>query len=342
MPLKVIKFVAGGGKTSFSRKFLEENSRCIYLAFNNKVVDDISYNGYLSKTIDSFFVSYLIPKLFTFVPIVSNDSKIHYHLTDELPKYLKGVSNIHIKSDGVIYNKNKKTEFSLDIPNTKLQNETNKSNIAFIKWIFSKDSLNITDQLRAELCQYLISNFGDKIVELVEARFNFLIIDEAQDLNGFRENFAKLISNGNLNLILLGDDNQNINNGGKWFDSLIADETKTRSYRCPEGVCKWVRERLNIQIFGNEGSGKVFEISNDELYKLDDHKRVLLYMAANGNLKDIMNEWKGPKLTIKKAKGQTINEDIVIIGKTMNKKNMYTAITRTTKCVYITAKLNKD
>lgn len=342
MSSRVIKFVAGGGKTYWAREFIKKNYNGIYLAFNNKVVDDITYKGYLSKTIDSFFVSYILPKLFTLIPIIGNDSDIQYCASETLPNHLKGVMNLHIKPDGVIYNKTQKTKFNLSIPNSKLQLEKQKTNLNLVKKVFTIKTLNLTDQMRADLCEYCILNYGDKIVELIESRFNYVIIDEAQDLSGFREDFAKLISNGNLNLILLGDDNQNINSGGSWFRDLNPNETKTKSFRCPEGVCEWIREKLDIEIFGTEKIGKVYEISNEELSKLDNQSRVLLYTAAQGNLKNTIEQWCGPKLTIKKAKGQTINEDIVIIGKFMNKKNMYTAITRTTKSVYITAKLNNN
>lgn len=43
--------------------------------------------------------------------------------------------------------------------------------------------------------------------------------------------------------------------------------------------------------------------------------------------KEIIKNWKGKK-TIKKAKGQIIKNDIVIIGESLNVKNLYTAITR--------------
>ena len=69
----------------------------------------------------------------------------------------------------------------------------NFTNSQFIKYIFGRDSLNITDQLRAELSFYIIKQYGDKIIEFLASRFSYIIIDEAQDLKAYREEFAKLL-----------------------------------------------------------------------------------------------------------------------------------------------------
>ena len=342
MSLKVIKFVAGGGKTTCSKEFIRENSNVIYLAFNNKVVDMISCEGFLSKTIDSLFVSYLIPKLIPLIPIIADKCEINYCDSKNLNNRLKGVLNIHIDKKGNLFNKKKGIGINLKIKNCELHKiNDNKSNIKFLKYIFSKNKLNLTDQLREELCSYVISEYSKYVKSFIEKRFSYIIIDEAQDLYGFREEFARLVSESKCNLILLGDENQNINKGGKWFKELKATKYKEYSFRCPEENCKWIRENIGINIFGNNNRGGVFieELCNIE--KLDDYNKTLLYTSLNETIKKIVDNRKGPKITIKKAKGQTINQDVVIIGKTMSSKNLYTAITRTTKIAYITVKLSK-
>ena len=45
--LRIIKCVAGAGKTTDSIKYLKEHSNGLYLAYTNSVVDDIKYKGYL-------------------------------------------------------------------------------------------------------------------------------------------------------------------------------------------------------------------------------------------------------------------------------------------------------
>ena len=340
MSLEVIKFVAGGGKTTYSKKIIIKNKNVIYLAFNNKVVDMISNHGYLSKTIDSLFVSYLIPKLIPLIPIIANKCEICYCDSNNLNKNLKGISNIHIDKNGNLLNKTKGIGINLKLRNEELHNIKNdRSNVKFLKYIFSKNRLNLTNQLREDLCSYIISEFPLQIKTFIEKRFSFVLIDEAQDLFGFREVFSKLISESKCKLILLGDENQNINRGGEWFNSLKATIFKENSFRCPEENCKRIKNNIGIKIFGNNNEGGVFYKLLSEIDKLDDCNKTLLYSSLNKSIEKIVEKWKGPKMTIKKAKGQTINQDIVVIGKTMNSKNLYTAITRTTRFAYITVKL---
>lgn len=342
MSLEVIKFVAGGGKTTYSKEFIRNNTNVIYLAFNNKVIDMISSQGFLSKTIDSLFVSFLIPKLIPLIPIITDKCEINYCDPNSLNKNMKGVSNIHIDNKGNLFNKTKKIGINLKLENYKLHNiENDRTNIKFLKYIFSKNKLNLTDQLREELCSYIICEFSKYIKSFMEKRFSYIIIDEAQDLFGFREEFAKLISESKCKLILLGDDNQNINRGGRWFNELEATKFEKNSFRCPEENCKWIRDNIGIDIFGNNNKGGVFVKTFCDIDELNDCDKTLLYTSLNKSIRKIVENWKGPKLTIKKAKGQTIDQDVVVIGKTMNSKNLYTAITRTTKIAYITVKLSK-
>lgn len=56
MNSKVIKFVAGAGKTTYSEEYMSKNKNGIYLAFNNSVVDELKNKGYLCKTIDALFL----------------------------------------------------------------------------------------------------------------------------------------------------------------------------------------------------------------------------------------------------------------------------------------------
>ena len=62
MNSEIIKYVAGGGKTTYSANYLKNNKNGLYLAFTNSVIEDVSKKGFLSKTIDSLFISFIIPK----------------------------------------------------------------------------------------------------------------------------------------------------------------------------------------------------------------------------------------------------------------------------------------
>lgn len=333
MNSQVIKYVAGGGKTTFSINYLKENKNGLYLAFTNSVITEVKNKGFLSKTIDSLFVSFLIPKLCSLIPIISSCSKITFVDVDKLPSYLKNVSQIRIDEDGKIYNQKKIQNIDVNEKNDLLHLKGSFPNSKAIKYIFDKNKLRLTHELRAGLCEYMIKNYPDRILELLSDRFNYIIIDEAQDLNGYREKFAELIHLSSIKTIILGDDNQNINGGGEWFKDLEADKIEYNSYRCPETNCEWIRNNLKIKIYGNSNLSSFNIIGYSELEKYNDGEKFLLYCSKTKQNKMIIENWNGPKDTIKSAKGSTIDKDIVIIGKKLNCQNLYTAITRTTKNV---------
>lgn len=339
MNSKVYKYVAGGGKTTFSVDYLGKNKNGLYLAFTNSVVEAVSRKGYASKTIDSLFTSFIIPKFCCMIPLISNCSKISFVDNNKLQEYLKNVSQIRIDEDGMIYNRGKKIDVNLDVSNKTLHEMVDFPNSKALKYIFGKNSLLINHELRSGLCEYIIKKYPEKIIELLKYRFDYIIIDEAQDLNGYREKFAELLYKSSLKLIILGDDNQNINSGGKWFEKLPVYKNYDISYRCPETNCKWIRENLDIQITGNSNKSTIERISYDYLKQLDNNEYYLLYHSAQGKNKEIVDNWRGQKDTIKSAKGSTIEKNIVIIGKSLSKKNLYTAITRTTKSVLFTSEI---
>lgn len=338
MNSEIIKYVAGGGKTTYSANYLKNNKNGLYLAFTNSVVEDVSKKGFLSKTIDSLFISFIIPKLCCIIPLASNCSKVTFVENDKLPNYLKNVSQLRLDENGNIYNKSKKLDVNINTSNEFLHKMSDFPNSKAIKYIFDKNCLRLNHIFRSELCEYIIKTYPNEIIELLSDRFDFIIIDEAQDLSGYRETFANLLYNSHIKTIVLGDDFQNIINNGIWFEKLIADKYETKSHRCPETNCKWIRDNLNIEIYGNSNSSIFAIINYNEIKQYDDGEKFLLYFAQSPKNKEIIRNWSGPKDTIKSAKGKTINRDIVIIGNKMSDKNLYTAITRTTKNVYSTIK----
>ncbi len=344
MNSKVVKFVAGGGKTTLSKEIIKSNSNGLYLAFTNSVVKEINDEGYLSRTIDSPFQSFIIPKFTSLIPLIATGSKIISYESAELPDYQKGVANIWLDLDGNLYNKSKKLSINLNTSNKILHNMDSKDSIGFVKMIFRTNELRLTHEFRSNIALYLITNYSKEIINILNKRFDFIIIDEAQDLKDYREKFAKALYDSQIKLVLFGDDNQNINGGRNWFETLAANEMKIESHRCPENNCKWIRENLDVRINGNKNFSEFRIITYEDVLNYDDGKQVLLYVAYRGNdNKKIIDSWKGPKNTIKSAKGSTIDNNIVIIGSSLNKKNYYTAITRTTKNVYSTiSKITKS
>lgn len=345
MNSEVIKVVAGGGKTTESEKILKKESNGLYLAFNNTVVEELRLKGYLCKSVDSLFASYIIPKFVSTIPIIANGSKVTFIDSDSntLPPRLKGIGNLTIDKQGNIFNRNLKTIFNLNILNESLENMKNEKNYPLIKHIFNKNEFRLTHKLRSDISLYLIENYGDEVIDILKTRFTYIIFDEAQDLKKHLESFAKLVYESDLKSYFLGDDSQNINGGGKWFEALFPTKTLNYSHRCPENNCRWIRENLQIEIYGEDRPEcNIFKINDDDVLKYDDGNTVLLYDSCRGEYKSIINGWKGKKLTIKSAKGKTIEDNIVIVGKSMNVKSYYTAITRTKKNVFTTiSKINK-
>lgn len=336
MNATIIKIVAGGGKTTESEKILRHKDNGLYLAFNNEVVNEMRLKGFVCKTIDSLFSSFIIPKFTSLIPIIGNGSKITYVETERLPIQLRGIGNLCIDVYGNIINKEKITGFNLGVTNAQLHNMKNMTNLSTVKFIFGTDELRLTHKLRSNLIDYIIEKYPNEIIDILQSRFSFIIFDETQDMKNHLENFAKLIYSSNIESYFLGDDYQNINGGGRWFEELSARRTLTYSHRCHENNCKWIRNNLKIDIYGNVSLSEFIEITLDEALLYDNGKRVLLYSAASGSIKNIVSQWKGRKYTIKGVKGKTLEEDIVIIGRTMNKKVYYTAITRTKHSVFTT------
>lgn len=337
---RVIKCVAGSGKTTNSIKFMKSNKNGLYLAFNNKVVNEISNAGYLGLTIDSLFFSYILPKMLTFIPLAANCKGVVLNqesIRESIQE--KNARNISFNLDGTIRNQTSVVNATLNDTVASIATR-NFPNCGALKYIFNNE-LNVTYDQAGALGGFLINKYPEQILWILRSRFDYIIIDEAQDLKpGFREDFAKLLYDNDFPIRLLGDSNQNINGGGDWFAQLDPDEEKNQSYRCPEGVCEWIRRVVGVDIHGKGSDGIVRKVTVETIKDLDNGKRTLLYYAKRNN-NEYIDNWSGEIYTIKKAKGLTIDQDIVILANDLKTNNLYTAMTRTTSNVYMTVtKLN--
>jgi hypothetical protein len=198
------------------------------------------------------------------------------------------------------------------------------------------DSTRLTHQQRGQLADYIINNYPNQLISIMAKRFSYIIIDEAQDLSGYRERFSSLLYDSDIRLRILGDDYQNINNGGNWFKDLSPFKTRNRTFRCSDVLCEWIRRELEIDINGLSTEANIVLINQADVLSYDNGERVLLYKSRTKKFEEIIDNWTGKTDTIQSAKGTTIYADIVIVGDSLNKKNMYTAITRTTKSAYYT------
>ncbi len=337
---RVIKCVAGSGKTTDSIKFMKSNKNGLYLAFNNKVVNEMSNAGYLGLTIDSLFFSYILPKMLTFIPFAANCKGVVLNQeTTRESVQKKSARNIKFNPDGTIKSRTSVVNATLNDTVASIATR-NFPNRYALKYIFNNE-LHVTYDQAGALGGFLINKYPEQILWILRSRFDYIIIDEAQDLKpGFREDFAKLLYDNDFPVRLLGDSNQNINSGGDWFTQLEPNEEKNQSYRCPEGVCKWIRQVVGIDIYGKDSDGIVCKVAVGTIKDLDNGRRVLLYYKKRSN-NEYIDNWSGEVYTIKKAKGLTIKQDIVILANDLKTNNLYTAMTRTTSNVYMTVtKLN--
>lgn len=332
----IISFVAGGGKTKYSREYMMQNKGGLYLAFTNSVIDEMKTTGLLSLTISSLFSSYILPKMFSHIPIIAKGAHIsHNKNTSQQEKMLSAIT---IENNGNIFNKSTRlNKVCLETNNLDLHNMPRFNSSYHVKSIFNISSVLLNHAQRDALSWYILKKYPEKVISLMKSRFKFVIIDESQDIKrGFMQDFAELLYESNIDLIILGDPYQNVNGGSDWFENLSPSETNNKTYRCPENNCQWIRENLAIDITGERKEGGCLKINNDDIKDYDDGERTLLYTQESQHTKQIINRWSGRKSTIKSAKGSTIKSDVVIIGKTMNIRNFYTAVTRTEKYVYYT------
>ena len=335
MNSEVIKYVAGGGKTTYSRGLLKDNTRGLYLTYNNAVKDEILGEGYLAMTLDSFLTGFIIPKAISKIPLIPDGVTISLN---EATGHMGGSKNISIRDDGALCNQsrliNSVALYSQYNDFVSMPNFPNKS---FLSMVFQHDKLYISHKQRDKLANFIIANHKDYIMEIIGQRFAYIIIDEAQDVKSPKEPLVEMLRISDVPTIILGDENQNINGGSEWFDRLRTTKSQIASRRCGDGVCKWIRDNLDIDIKGDNKESSYNVIEYEQLQGLDDGNRVLLYSSAKGReINAAISAWNGPKRTIQNAKGATIEQDVVIIGKTMNKRFLYTAATRTTKSVYST------
>lgn len=333
----VIKCVAGAGKTTDCIKVLSRHPRGLYLAFTNSVVDDIKNKGYMASTIDSFFMSFLLPKLVPLIPIIADGARFVWF------EGIRGMANIKISHDGRFFNKSKPIEeVCLSTDNNALHELSNFNSKYFLVNTFTKDEVKVDSNMLNQLSNYALDNFSDHIEQLMRQCFDYVIFDEAQDLSGYKEKFAELMHRSRTPTRILGDDNQNIRRGGEWFELIASNMARNKTFRCPSNTCDWIRETLKIDIHAhkfNSSEGQVSKISWSEVQKCNAENTHLLYsQISHGKIHDTVSTWKGPKSTIGHAKGSTINSDVVVIGDTLRRKAYYVALTRSTMNTYTTIK----
>jgi DNA helicase II / ATP-dependent DNA helicase PcrA len=207
----------------------------------------------------------------------------------------------------------------------------------------------------------------EKINARLEKYYECVCIDEVQDFAANDFNFLVMIFKSNVSFLCVGDfyqhtfdtgsDGQTNINLHKNFDSykkrftkaglLVDTTTLSESFRCPEEVCNFVSDNLDISISSNKKTKGSVKILNDvgsfePIYK--DDNVVKLFWDSSYKYQCFSNNWG-------KSKGIDSYEDVcVILTRTassayqkgelakmsdLSKSKLYVACTRTNRNLYL-------
>lgn len=210
-------------------------------------------------------------------------------------------------------------------------------------------------------------NVIDDIKERIKKYFDCFVFDEVQDVSGRDFNLLEKLIDTEIDIFFVGDYYQHTYNtsaDGNVNTSLFDDINKyvkrfvnagmeydnkslVKSWRCGESICKYVRERLNIEIYSNKGNiGKVIflESSKEIKEKWDDLQIIKLHYQKSSQFGRGHKNWGD-------TKGEDCYGDVmVLLNKTtmeayrkeelsklpsLTRNKLYVAITRAKGTVYI-------
>lgn len=219
-----------------------------------------------------------------------------------------------------------------------------------------------------------------EIISRLERYFDYLYIDEIQDISGHDFNFIINLLQGDLKILLTGDFYQhnydtsrdgnvnsnlfdNYDNYIKKFEdkNIIADKLLlSKSWRCPPNICQFITDNLGIKIesHGNINSF-ITELTLDvEIDAICTNNKTIKLFYQNSNKYNLYSDNWG------NTKGKTFENDICIVMNPTTYKlyksgnllklapttrnKLYVAFTRTKKGVYIVEEkkikkyMNKD
>lgn len=235
MDKRVIFAVAGSGKTTYIINSLKKDERALIVTYTlgnyNNLLNKIAnmFNGELPANIE-------VMTYFTFL------YRFCYKpfLADE------------IKAKGITYERNTNKYIGQDKIQYYLSNG---------RYIYSNRL-----SLLIEKCKYL-----PEVKQRLEKYFDRFIIDEVQDIAGRDFNFLEELMTTNISMLFVGDFYQHTydtSSDGNTNKNLFSDQAKyiqrfidkgficdrttlTKSWRCSEGICKFITEKLGIPISSN-------------------------------------------------------------------------------------------
>lgn len=204
------------------------------------------------------------------------------------------------------------------------------------------------------------------IIEKLEKFYDYLIIDEFQDLGGHDFNFIGAISMANINVLYVGDyyqhtydtsrdgpTNKNLYNDYKKYiktiealDITIDVKTLVKSHRCSPTICRFINENLGIEMESNRTDDTEINILNFEETEsiLSDNNIIKLVYNNSNKLQYFSRNWGDCKgeddyydtciILTKRASASLLKGELKnIVSSTKNK--LYVALSRTKGNCYI-------
>lgn len=170
---------------------------------------------------------------------------------------------------------------------------------------------------------------NDEINQRLEKYYDNLFIDEIQDFGGHDFNFLKEITKANLNIIFVGDffqhtfdtskdgnTNKNIYDNYEGYIELfrqmgliIDTESLNKSHRCSPSICKFVEEKLNINIKSHRSDETTINYIEDgeDIKKIFNDNNIIKLFFRESNIYNCYSMNWG------KSKGQDHYQDVCIV-----------------------------
>lgn len=364
MDKRVVLAVAGAGKTYTLCKNIDENKRNIILAFTNQNIKNIikELNENHDTTLENTYV-------YTF-----DSFKYNFFIRAYEPIIARHFGIKTFVSKGV----------SLITPPPKLingyPNRNYKNNKIFEHYVIGdKYYCDNLSELILQVKKGKEYNLFDIAMKNINNFFDYIYIDEFQDFRQHNYELMEKIIKKSNNIVLVGDYFQHSvnarNNTGKPFkvgntketrkiityeeyikllENLklkVDTETLKKTRRCPEDICKFIREKFNIEIYAdNDNKGNVIFLENNDKIKeiIENDKIIKLVESDSKNYKFNCINWGY-------SKGDTYNDICIILTDRFKnlkeEKNIkyssivnkiYVALTRTKGNLYIIEKTKFD
>ena len=183
----------------------------------------------------------------------------------------------------------------------------------------------------------LVGNNCENVIRRISKYFDYLLIDEIQDFGGNDFNLLKRLATSNLNQIYVGDFFQHTYDTGRdgainsTLHNLLSNylnefhdmgmkpdlATLSKSYRCSPTSCRFITEKLGIEIYSHrKDETKIIYINRKEDAKkiVDDNAIVKLFYQQHKNHACFSRNWG-------ESKGEDNYYDVcVVLNKTTFKK----------------------